>query len=67
MNNKSESNFEIGWIKTHARFLGNERADLLDKSVILEGTFDMEASVKVLITYIKRLFMNKVLQEQQQY
>lgn len=57
--NNSSLVVNIGWIKAHMGLEGNERADRLAKSVILDNLFDTVLDIPFPISYVK-YHLNKI-------
>lgn len=50
----------IGWIKSHVGLVGNERADFLAKSVILDNIYDGILDIPIPVSYVKRYFKRNI-------
>lgn len=62
-----EKFIQIAWIKAHAGIDGNERADQLAKSVLLDNQFDEYIDVLYPVSLVNRHFKNKLLTDWQEY
>lgn len=57
----------IGWVKAHVGIVGNERADFLAKSVILNDDYDLEENIPIPLSFLNRGLKNKLYRDWQNY
>lgn len=57
----------IGWVKAHVGIQGNERADYLAKSVIMDGIFDKEEDIPIPISYLNSALTRKIISDWQHH
>ena len=60
-----EKSYYIKWVKAHVGVRGNERADELAKSVILDGIYDKIRKIPYPISVIKNYIKENIMKEWQ--
>lgn len=66
MYNNPDKTLYLAWIKTHAGLIGNERADLLAKSVIEQGTADIDINWPYPRSLVNKVIKDNIRREWQQ-
>lgn len=66
MSQSNNKKLSLGWIKAHAGYAGNERADTLAKNVIENEEFDIMEVMPFPISTVKRYYKVKALSDWQE-